>query len=330
MVAGLAVLALGCDRCGSRSNPTPPPPKPGASAPAIPPATPAPLGWLRVTRDPAPLYEEPDDDDLLGFVTVGQLLEKRVSDDPESAGTPKMTIDLGGPDGPLHRDGELAPIRLSGDTEGWMFLTDLGPAPEGLPPSRGALCDAFSAGPKPALPRDACMGPGRFVLPELGPGTRRLVAWAMLSASASRLATLDLDALAAHQPAVRSALDADFIQSVRQVALPGGKALLMAQELAPAGPRAGIWIDLITVDAQGALTRGPQLPLAANEARGELIANQQLRLRVDRTPSGPAVRLEGTETVRVARTGEVKSRRDIRRAITWDAQGAVRVEDVHP
>ena len=53
------------------------------------------------------------------------------------------------------------------------------------------------------------------------------------------------------------------------------------------------------------------------------MSNQHLTLRVERAANGPAIRVEGTETTRVARTGEVKSRKDVRHTVTGGTNPAL-------
>ena len=94
--------------------------------------------------DQAPFLTEPDPQDVAGFLSRGQLVERRTETRPDFIPTGPLLVERAGPESPIHEEGALAAIQQTAFDPGFTFEQDLGPAPEGVP-SRAVLCETAAA-----------------------------------------------------------------------------------------------------------------------------------------------------------------------------------------
>jgi len=290
---------------------------------------------MRVTNDTAPFLEEPEDDELEGFMARGELVERRLETRQEFINTTTLSLQADGPEGLFKRNGALMPIRLSGEDLGWTFASDLGPVPAGLP-SRAEVCGALAASTPPAMARSFCDQEGRIILvesdvPNSGPGKRAVVWGHLRHPQKSRVVTVDLDAVIAHKPAVLDARDLGFATRLVLAPLPEGGTWLIFQEQTLQRSAGDGWqLRFLTADPGGRLSMDKTaVPLETHEVKRPFLHHLNLYTRLARTPTGPAVTLEGTEETEEIATGAKKAQRHVKQRITWDgAKRRLVIEDL--
>jgi hypothetical protein len=315
---GLAVLAAvsAAPACRKIKQPSRSEPPPGARpAPA---AGPTVIGWGRVIRD-APLLRGPDVklSDISGTLAAGRLVERlqpqRLPPNKRKFIDKAQTFEVAGQSWTT----TLAEIQVHAGEPRWMPSVALDAQVSDVP-SRQALCALLAE--RKLAQRPDCLKHGQFFRPDDAQGkpARLLAVYAESVAERINLAIVDVGGGGASQPRVVGVAPVGALFGLHHEPLPGGKTLLIAREYLRRGDLTGEQLALFSLDASGALDRQHEVPVQSSEPRDGSVTQRTAAVTFDRAEGGLLVRVKGTETVQVIRTGKIRSRKPFEHAIRWD------------